>query len=125
MQRKKGVAGSDMHHARKWLGLSQQQLGELLDVSRNTFRSWEAGKGPAFLPLLCRGLRAYKALPHLFIDLTGPCLADMRTRIGMNQEQLASRLSVSRPSVSRWENDTPPKWVVFAVTALAFFGLEP
>ncbi len=120
MARKKGVTGSELRHARKMLGLSQVQLGELLGVSRNTIRCWETGDGPAFRPLLCRGLRAYKALPHLFIELTGPCLAGIRVRMGMTQDQLADRLTVSRPSLSRWENDTPPSWVVFAVTAIAF-----
>lgn len=120
MVRRKQISGGELRTVRKYLRLTQSQLGELLGVSRNTVRIWETGAGPSFCPLLCRGLKAYKVFPHLFVDLSGPCLAEARNRLGLYQDQLAERLGVSRPTLSRWENDTPPLWVKFAITALAF-----
>lgn len=114
-----------IHHGllrscRKTIGLSQQELGDLLGVSRNTVRSWEVGKEPQFLPHLCKGLIAYVVLPHIAIELSGGCLSTIRSRMRLHQEQLAEQLGVSRSTLSRWENDTPPRWVSFAITALAF-----
>lgn len=120
MARKRQVPHGLLRSCRKTIGLSQHELGELLGVSRNTIRSWEVGKEPRFLALLCKGLRAFAVLPHIAIELSGSCLAQLRTRMGLHQEQLAEQLGVSRPTVSRWENDTPPRWVSFAITALAF-----
>ena len=118
--RRKSAPCGLLRSCRKALGMSQQELGDLLAVSRNTVRSWEVGKEPKFLSLLCRGLRAYRVLPHIDVNLTGPCLAEIRTRLGFHQDQLAERIGVSRPTLSRWEQGTPPRWVSFAITALAF-----
>lgn len=120
MARKKQVAYGTLRCCRKAIGLSQQDLGDLLGVSRNTIRSWEVGKEPRFMAPLCKGLKAYVVLPHIAVELSGACLAQMRTRMGLHQEHLAEQLGVSRPTLSRWENDTPPRWVAFAMTALAF-----
>lgn len=120
MARRSAPSGGELRVVRKSLGLSQEQLGELLSVSRNTIRSWETGAGPSFCSLMCRGLRAFKVFPHLFIDMTGPCLADARNRLGFHQDDLAEKLCISRPTLSRWENGTPPRWVKFALIALVF-----
>lgn len=120
MARKKHIAHGALRSCRKAIGLSQQDLGDLLGVSRNTIRSWEVGKEPRFMVPLCKGLKAYAILPHIAVELSGACLAQMRTRMGLHQEHLAEQLGVSRPTLSRWENDTPPRWVSFAMTALAF-----
>ncbi|WP_372242226.1 helix-turn-helix transcriptional regulator [Pseudomonas sp. MWU12-2323] len=114
------MAVGGLRECRKYLGLTQQELGELLGVSRNTLRSWEIDREPGYLALLVRGLRAYKVLPQIGTVLSGPCLVEARGRLGMHQEHLAARLGVSRPTLSRWENDTPPRWVSFAISALAF-----
>ncbi|HDS1721576.1 helix-turn-helix domain-containing protein [Pseudomonas putida] len=120
MARKKQTPHGLLRSCRKAIGLSQQELGDLLGVSRNTIRSWEIGKEPRFLLLLCKGLKAHYVLPHIGVELSGGCLSALRSRLGFHQEQLAEQLGVSRPTLSRWENDTPPRWVSFAVTALAF-----
>lgn len=120
MARKKPPQHGLLRSCRKAIALSQQELGDLLGVSRNTIRSWEVGKEPRYLALLCQGLKAHYLLPHIVIDLSGSCLSDLRSRLGLHQDQLADQLGVSRPTLSRWENDTPPRWVSFAVTALAF-----
>lgn len=120
MAHKSQLSNGPLKSCRKAMGLSQEELGELLGVSRNTIRSWEVGKEPRFLLSLCKGLKAYAILPHIAIELSGACLAQLRARMGLHQERLAERLGVSRPTLSRWENDTPPRWVSFAITALAF-----
>lgn len=120
MSRRKPVSVDGLRACRKLLGLTQQELGELLGVSRNTLRSWEVKREPGYLALIIRGLRAYKVLPQIGVVFTGPCLSEARARLGMHQEHLAVRLGVSRATLSRWENDTPPRWVSFAISALAF-----
>lgn len=120
MARKKQIAHGALRSCRKAIGLSQQELGDLLGVSRNTIHSWEVSKEPPFIAPLCKGLKAYAVLPHLAVELSGACLAQMRTRMGLYQEHLAEELGVSRPTLSRWENETPPRWVSFAITAIAF-----
>lgn len=120
MRTKKKVIRGPLHSCRKTLGLSQCELGELLGVSRNTIRSWEVGAGPRFIGLLCRGLKAYRVLPQIGVVYSGACLAEARQRLGLHQEELGVLLGVSRPTLSRWENDTPPRWVSFAIAALAF-----
>lgn len=120
MARKKPIPHGLLRSCRKAIGLSQNELGDLLGVSRNTIRSWEVGNEPRFLPPLCKGLKAYAILPHIALEMSGACLAQMRARMGLHQEHLAEQLGVSRPTLSRWENDTPPRWVSFAMTALAF-----
>lgn len=120
MAKRKATNYGALRTCRKSLGLSQQELGELLGVSRNTIRSWELGKEPGFLPLLCRGLNAYRVLPHIFIEFSGACLASARGRMKLRQDQLAERLGLSRTTLSRYENDTPPRWLIIAVAALAF-----
>ena len=120
MARRKVTNYGALKTCRKDLGLSQQELGELLGVSRNTIRAWELGKEPRFLTLLCKGLKAYRVLPHTFIEFSGSCLADARGRMGLRQDQLAESLGLSRATLSRYENDTPPRWLILAIAALAF-----
>ncbi|MFL1449303.1 helix-turn-helix transcriptional regulator [Pseudomonas tritici] len=119
MAKRKSTIHSALRDCRKNMGMSQQELGSLLGSSRNTIRCWEVSKEPKFLDLLCKGLGLYRVFPHIHVDLSGPCLVAARTRFGLHQDELASRLSVSRATLSRWENDTPPGWVLFALAALA------
>jgi DNA-binding transcriptional regulator YiaG len=38
-------------------------------------------------------------------SVSAKLVRDVRTRLGLTQEKFASRLGVSFPTVSRWEND--------------------
>lgn len=105
---------------RKALGLSQQELGEALGVSRNTIRSWEKDRERDFLRHVCRGLRACRIMPHLEPEATGQSVAAVRAGMRLHQDEFSSLLGVTRSTVSRWENDTPPRWVSFALLSLAF-----
>ncbi|NVL50000.1 helix-turn-helix domain-containing protein [Pseudomonas syringae pv. actinidiae] len=96
MAKKKPVSHGLLRSCRKTISMSQQELGELLGVSRNTIRSWELGKEPRFLEILCIGLRAHYILPHTAIELSGSCLSALRARMGLQQDQLAAALGVSR-----------------------------
>lgn len=84
MARKQKTPLGLLRSCRKAIGLSQQELGELLGVSRNTIRTWEIGKEPRFLHLLCKGLKAHFVLPHIGIELSGGCLSALRSRLGLH-----------------------------------------
>ncbi len=120
MAKRKLEATSLLKLTRKKLDLSQTDLGRGLGVTRNTIRSWEAGPDQMFIYHICRGLQATRVMPHLFHQLTGPCLAEARGRMGLQQEQLAELIGVSRSTISRWENDTPPLWLSYALLSLLF-----
>lgn len=105
---------------RKALGLSQHELGVALGISRNTIRSWENGREKGFLRHVCRGLRACSIMPHLEPETTGQSVAAVRAGLRLHQDELADLLGVTRYTISRWENDTPPRWVSFVLLSLAF-----
>ncbi|WP_082534457.1 MULTISPECIES: helix-turn-helix domain-containing protein [Pseudomonas] len=105
---------------RKTLGLSQHELGVALGVSRNTVRSWEGCREDDFLRHICRGLRECRIMPHLETVATGQSVAAVRAGMRLHQDEFSALLGVSRSTVSRWENDTPPRWVSFALLSLAF-----
>lgn len=122
-RRNKAVMGA-LKAARTALGLSQMELGQLLGVSRNTIRSWEGrwatGMEPSFMRHLCRGLLACSLMPHLAIELSGPCLAEFRAKMKVHQESFGQLLGVTRSTVSRWETDTPPRWLSYVLLSIAF-----
>ncbi len=52
---------------------------------------------------------------------TGQVIAELRTKAGMTQEQLAARLFVSRDLVSKWETDkSPPNYKMILKMAELF-----
>lgn len=120
MAKRKQEATSLLKRTRQRLNLSQSDLGRDLGVCRNTIRSWEAGTDRVFIFHICRGLQATSVMPHLFHLLTGPCLAEARGRMGLQQDQLAELVGVSRSTISRWEKDTPPLWLSYALLSLIF-----
>lgn len=105
---------------RKSTGMSQTELAHILDSSRSTIGNWELRTAPAWVELACRGVRAAQVFPHIILPLCGPSLAAARSQLGLNQEELADELAVTRSSISRWENGSPPRWVAFAILTLAF-----
>lgn len=120
MAKRKQESSSLLKRTRQRLHLSQAELGRVLGVTRNTIRCWEAGSDQMFMYHICRGLHATNVMPHLYHLLTGPCLAEARGRMELEQDQLGELIGVSRSTISRWENDTPPLWLSYALLSLLF-----
>ena len=101
------------------LGFTREQLAEHLEVSRSTLYEWDEMGAPYWVEYALNGLRAALVLPHLAIPMLGPDLMRARTALKLSQADFSHRLGISRRTVSRWENDTPPSWLSYAVIALA------
>lgn len=113
---------SGLAAARIALGMKQGELAQLLGVARSTIITWENmhHDRPVWLSLLCQGLYAYRIIPAIGEPLSGPALAEARQRLGVDQQLLGQKIGKSRNTISRWENDTPPKWLSFVLATLAF-----
>ncbi|KZN20835.1 MULTISPECIES: helix-turn-helix transcriptional regulator [Pseudomonas] len=102
------------------LKLKQTDLAAAFGVSEGTYRLWEKGQVEAWLRLACKG---YAFCVRAGLDgatWTGDHLVEIRNRMEMTQLDLALALGLSRATIGRYEADTPPRWVTFAVMALAF-----
>tara|TARA_R110002124_G_scaffold128157_10_gene288625 strand:+ start:3896 stop:4231 length:336 start_codon:yes stop_codon:yes gene_type:complete len=102
--------------------LTQKELAELLSVSRTTIGAWEKIQNEEWLKNLCVGICTSFAIPSLGLvqSLSGSQLIEVRSKHGWDQQALASRLSVSRSTISRWENGVPPNWAAYAVMSITF-----
>jgi transcriptional regulator with XRE-family HTH domain len=105
---------------RSQLKLSQTQLAELFGVSRSTIGNWESQASPVWVALACRGVRAARIFPELSRPLDRSSLINARAQFGLNQTDFAAKLGVTRATLSRWENGTPPRWIAYAIASLAF-----
>lgn len=111
-----GLAG-----ARNALGVNQAELAVMLGVSRTTVSNWEnSSERQPWLSLVCQGLYASRIIPSISEPMTGADLAAARSLFGLDQEAFGRKLGVSRTTISRWENDTPPLWLSYAIATLAF-----
>lgn len=109
----------DLKTYQEKLGFTREQLAEHLEVSRSTLYEWDEMGAPNWVQYALTGLRASLVLPHLAIPILGPDVMRARTALKLTQDEFSHRLGVSRRTVSRWENDTPPSWLSYAVIALA------
>lgn len=102
------------------MGLSQSQLADLFDVCRSTICNWESQAAPTWVELACRGIRAARILPELSRPFDCASLINARNQFGLNQTEFAAKLGLTRATLSRYENKRPPRWVAYAIAALAF-----
>jgi len=100
--------------------LSQTELAEIFDVCRSTIANWESQAPPSWVALACQGVRASRILPHLSKPFDCSDLIHARRQFGMNQSAFAAKFGVTRATISRWENGVPPRWLPYAIAALAF-----
>jgi DNA-binding XRE family transcriptional regulator len=102
------------------LGLKQTDVAAAFGVSEGTYRQWEHGKVEAWLRLACKGYAFCLRAGLSDAEWTGDQLVEARNRMTMTQLDLAVAFDLSRATIGRYEAGTPPKWVTFAVLALAF-----
>lgn len=102
------------------IGLKQHEMAAALGVSEGTYRQWEHGQIEAWLRLACKGYAFSLKVGLQDAEWTGDQLVENRNRMSMTQVELASALDLSRATIGRYEAGTPPRWVTFAVMALAF-----
>ena len=123
--------------ARIGMGYTQDQAADLLDVSTQTVRNWEAGrtfpdannqdKVSELYQLPLDGLPGFlEVLLDSLLDEPEPRqvnprrLRDARTRAGLSQKQAAESIGVARNTLTRYENgtSTPSREIVDQLAVL-------
>lgn len=114
---------------RKSTGLSQDQLAEQMNVSRQAISKWESGGAypniekaallcnifavtpdTLFLPQFDTPERAWQSVQMLDESALSKNIRRIRSERGIRQEMLAELLDISRQSISKWESgSTVPK----------------
>ena len=110
--------GQNILNLRKKNGLSQEQLGEKVNVTRQTISNWEleeTAPNPEQLKLLSKEL-------NISIDeLLGNNIKKFRNLKKMTQDELADLLGTTSKSISRWEQDiTYPDITMLPIIANVF-----
>jgi DNA-binding XRE family transcriptional regulator len=119
-KKKRSKPKTGMRLYRDVLGLKQTELADAFGVSEGTYRQWENNPVEAWLRLACKGYAFCLRAGVNDCAWTGGQLVDARNRMNMTQDDLALALSLHRSTIGRYEAGTPPKWMSFAVMALAF-----
>lgn len=108
---------------RREKGLSQKELAERLGCGQNTISLWESGKRLMDSATLLKvadfyGVTADYLLGKDFSAMNfGDRLKYLRKSKGINQEDLANILGLTRSAVSKWEaaENTPPADVLVRI----------
>jgi len=104
------INGRFIREQRRALGLYQRELAGKMGVNVTTLRLWEADKEkPNFenfnklLDLFRQYGRQIKN--NITEEITGEYIRRQRLSLGLMQQDIAARLSVTKESVSSWERD--------------------
>ena len=99
---------------RRKLGLSQQQLARILEVSAITVGSWERGKarprGGSWAKIVALRNTSQAEVDKALGRLSAPAamspdeIKALRLRLGLSQKEMAKRVGVSLNSVGFWES---------------------
>jgi DNA-binding XRE family transcriptional regulator len=119
-RKKRKVPKTAMARYRAELKLKQTELASAFGVSEGTYRDWEKGQLPAWLRLACKGFAFCRLAGIRYEDWDGDHVVQARKRLALTQTSLAMALELSRATIGRYEAGTPPKWMAYAVMALAF-----
>ena len=119
-RKKRKIAKTPMARYRADLKLKQTELASAFGVSEGTYRDWEKGHPQAWLKLACKGYAFCLLAGIENVDWEGYHAVQARKRLAMTQSQLALALDLSRATIGRYEAGIPPKWMAYAVMAIAF-----
>lgn len=110
--------GEKITQLRKKAGLSQEELGNAIGVSRQAVSKWELNAiQPKAKMIQALSLFFHVSIHYFFDELPEPKenngrpktlgekIYELRRKAGVSQEQLGELLGVSRQSVSNWETD--------------------
>lgn len=100
------IDGARLKDRRTALNLGQRELGAKIGVALNTIARWEGGTlgidHPDFVDHQISELEAGRPAPKRKIGVAA--LIARRNALGLDPQQLADRLDVSRSTVVRWES---------------------
>lgn len=119
-RKKRKVPKTAMARYRADLKLKQTELASAFGVSEGTYRDWEKGQPPTWLRLACKGYAFCLLAGIANVDWDGHQVVEARKRLVLTQSALALALDLSRATIGRYEAGVPPKWMAYAVMALAF-----
>ncbi|MGM9876317.1 MAG: helix-turn-helix transcriptional regulator [Bacilli bacterium] len=112
---------NNLKYCREELEMTQEELGYVFGVSRQTVTGWETNQDPIPLPKLVKFSNMYKYSLDYITGLTrkndnfkeigkldkkqvGASLKDIRLKLGLTQQQLADECMITQATYSGYEN---------------------
>lgn len=130
--------GQKIYHLRKQSGLSQEELGNIVGVSRQAVSKWELDalrpKAKALQRLCCYfhvdstyflGEEGDIGFVKQSVQTFGDQICALRKKAGLSQEKLAEKLDVSRQTVSLWETNVLRPKSTTLQTICTYFQVDP
>lgn len=112
---------NNLKYCREELEMTQEELGYVFGVSRQTVTGWETNQDPIPLPKLVKFSNMYKYSLDYITGLTrkndnfkeigkldkkqvGASLKDIRLKLGLTQQQLSDECMITQATYSGYEN---------------------
>lgn len=112
---------NNLKYCREELEMTQEELGYIFGVSRQTVTGWETNQDPIPLPKLVKFSNMYKYSLDYITGLTrkndnfkeigkldkkqvGASLKDIRLKLGLTQQQIADECMITQATYSGYEN---------------------
>jgi transcriptional regulator with XRE-family HTH domain len=114
------MIGNNLKYAREELEMTQTELGNVFGVSNSTVRGWENAYDTIPLNKLIKFCNLYNYSVDFIVglirdnkkhfdkininkELTGKRLKELRTKLGLTQQQIADECSISRATYCHYE----------------------
>lgn len=103
--------GNTIKELRTEAGMTQEELGMLLNVQNAAVSKYESGKVPLTGETLLKLSKIFNVSTDYLLGaeegntMIGGKIAELRKKLGLNQEELAKKIGVSRSALSLYEID--------------------
>lgn len=103
--------GNTIKELRTEAGMTQEELGMLLNVQNAAISKYESGKIPLTGETLLKLSKIFNVSTDYLLGaeegntMIGGKIAELRKKLGLNQEELAKKIGVSRSALSLYEID--------------------
>lgn len=98
------MVNNNLKFAREELEMTQEELGYVFGVKKATISNWENGYDIIPLNKLIKFCNLYNySLDFVDKKIIGKKLKDLRTKLGLTQQQIADECSISRATYCHYE----------------------